>query len=829
MSGEANIWNPRTLIEVSADTKAVEERLTASAGQTLFTLQTFAYSLDTGALEVHKNGLLLTKGVDWVEGTTTTFSLVTAQLAGDQIVATGHIGITADVDVRDTDIFVTNYQAIRDYAGIEITLYAQGRLITGDEGESFFQKKTGAAPGFYVDNGVTVLVPTGGDGSIGWIRTKDSYDEPTLASAIANQLLLPGGTVNITARVAGWEATLNGPVGAATYDVVTQAQHDIVRGTGVVDEIGDHTCANSRILLLKDTGIYYMDQFGADPIGGTDSSAAFDAIVARLPNGGVIWFGQGIYKGNYISSQPNLKLQGAGIKVTNLLTNSVATGDYVIDIDHGAQTTAKLPMSCIIRDMTVTGATGVHGIKLTQLKAGGINDIRIREVDKALELDTVFGCNFEDVFVQNDYNIGIAGITGANVSNNNTFKNWLFWQGNAARTANPINLSGLNNNHFEEMVMEGSGFMGTTTLVGGNGNTFLNCRWESCTQTGSTDPYVDLGGSNNKLITPVVTQLAVEALASPTYLVEVSGDNCVIEDLPVDIGTRVVKLTTTTNNCVVNLTTTAIPNINIENMVMDYAGKLAYNEISYNNGYSSMANGEWTKTKGEVFNYFTESHDMSGMTLDGLVQATMAGADSRNGPFVEGLIERFHTPTGNAAAIEDIFASIGSILARNVYCVSFWARSETVGGEDITVFAGRTISEDTRTIFIPDDRYVRVVEYFRSDNSAYAAYLAGWILPLASSGLRIYGPLFSNLGAQTGGSLIYPPTHAPGYVPTEAIAQKKVSPEYGLDRAHAVVPANGSGTVGDRLTKIRPVVGQPTGWRCTVTGTPGTWVAEANL
>jgi hypothetical protein len=26
-----------------------------------------------------------------------------------------------------------------------------------------------------------------------------------------------------------------------------------------------------------------------------------------------------------------------------------------------------------------------------------------------------------------------------------------------------------------------------------------------------------------------------------------------------------------------------------------------------------------------------------------------------------------------------------------------------------------------------------------------------------------------------------------------------------------------------------PTVGQPTGWLCTVSGTPGTWVAQANL
>lgn len=181
--GEANVWQPKTIIQISADTKAVEEKLTAIAGQSLFTLITFAYVLNTGALEVHKNGLLLAKGTDWVEQTTTTFSLVTPALVGDIVVASGHVGITGAVDVRDTDIFVTNYQAIRDYAGTEITLYAQGQTTVGDAGESFFQKITGAAPGFYVDNDDTIIVPTGGDGSIGWVRTKDAASDITYTPA----------------------------------------------------------------------------------------------------------------------------------------------------------------------------------------------------------------------------------------------------------------------------------------------------------------------------------------------------------------------------------------------------------------------------------------------------------------------------------------------------------------------------------------------------------------------------------------------------------------------------------------------------------------------
>lgn len=41
--------------------------------------------------------------------------------------------------------------------------------------------------------------------------------------------------------------------------------------------------------------------------------------------------------------------------------------------------------------------------------------------------------------------------------------------------------------------------------------------------------------------------------------------------------------------------------------------------------------------------------------------------------------------------------------------------------------------------------------------------------------------------------------------------------------------ANNTSAVGDRVVQSVPAVGQPKGWRCTVAGSPGTWVSEGNL
>jgi len=45
----------------------------------------------------------------------------------------------------------------------------------------------------------------------------------------------------------------------------------------------------------------------------------------------------------------------------------------------------------------------------------------------------------------------------------------------------------------------------------------------------------------------------------------------------------------------------------------------------------------------------------------------------------------------------------------------------------------------------------------------------------------------------------------------------------------AAAPTTNTWAVGDVCINSTPVVGQPKGWRCTVAGTPGTWVSEGNL
>jgi len=177
--GEANVWQPKEIAQVNANTSLVQESMVAIAAQTQFTLNSFAYTVGSGSLTVYKSGAdgdlhALRPGIDFVENTTTQFSLVVAASAGDKVLAIGFTGVTANVDVRDTDIFLANHQAIRDYAGTETLIYCRGGVITRDGGEGFFTEITGAAIGTYVDNSLDIILPSGGDGSIAWSLMKEN-------------------------------------------------------------------------------------------------------------------------------------------------------------------------------------------------------------------------------------------------------------------------------------------------------------------------------------------------------------------------------------------------------------------------------------------------------------------------------------------------------------------------------------------------------------------------------------------------------------------------------------------------------------------------------
>jgi hypothetical protein len=98
----ASIWQPGSIVTPQAanNSTLLKQSFTASAGQTIFDLTIFNYTVGVNALWVTKNGLMLDTGVGFVETSTSRLTLTAGATAGDKIVAYGFVGITGTVSVN---------------------------------------------------------------------------------------------------------------------------------------------------------------------------------------------------------------------------------------------------------------------------------------------------------------------------------------------------------------------------------------------------------------------------------------------------------------------------------------------------------------------------------------------------------------------------------------------------------------------------------------------------------------------------------------------------------------------------------------------------------
>jgi len=111
----------------------------------------------------------------------------------------------------------------------------------------------------YVDNSIENTVPLNiiNDPS----QAYEFESVSTLKSSTTAFIL--GKKLKTTSFYGGWSTTAQGPVGGATYLVVTKATHDNVRGYSTVDEYGDHTLSNGNVALLVWGESINLFQFGA--------------------------------------------------------------------------------------------------------------------------------------------------------------------------------------------------------------------------------------------------------------------------------------------------------------------------------------------------------------------------------------------------------------------------------------------------------------------------------------------------------------------------------------------------------------------------------------
>lgn len=141
----------------------------------------FLGALPTLAQEINATVASFGTATKWVSGTTyaegaSVWSPVDYQAYRRKTAGAGTTDPSADA-TNWALIYAGAIQAINTIAGLRLVavtttrdIALRGYASSGDGGGGLFYGVTGAAAGTYVDNGGTVIVPTGGDGSAAWLR-----------------------------------------------------------------------------------------------------------------------------------------------------------------------------------------------------------------------------------------------------------------------------------------------------------------------------------------------------------------------------------------------------------------------------------------------------------------------------------------------------------------------------------------------------------------------------------------------------------------------------------------------------------------------------------
>lgn len=85
-SADVTIWDEDNH-QIGGTTQVSEETFIATAGQSVFTISEFEYTPGNNSLALHMNGLALSRGTDYTETSSTSFTLINDADAGDEIVA----------------------------------------------------------------------------------------------------------------------------------------------------------------------------------------------------------------------------------------------------------------------------------------------------------------------------------------------------------------------------------------------------------------------------------------------------------------------------------------------------------------------------------------------------------------------------------------------------------------------------------------------------------------------------------------------------------------------------------------------------------------------
>lgn len=168
-------------------------------------------------------------------------------LSGSEIFPLVQNGVTVQAPVGNVGT-VSTISALRGVTPTaNASVYVEGYRTIGDNGAGNFYAVTGAATGTYIDNGGTIIVPTGGDGSSAWLRNVDGALYVDYFGAVGN------GVADDTAAIQAAINSISGYQGAVAlgsnkkYRITSSLvllRGRSIYGDGTPEIIADFSSAN---------------------------------------------------------------------------------------------------------------------------------------------------------------------------------------------------------------------------------------------------------------------------------------------------------------------------------------------------------------------------------------------------------------------------------------------------------------------------------------------------------------------------------------------------------------------------------------------------------
>lgn len=548
--------------------------------------------------------------------------------------------------------------------------------------------------------------------------------------------------------------------------------------------------AVSRTVQAKQRDTVSVKDFGAVGDGTTDDTAA---IQAACTAGGRIYFPAGTYK---VSSAITLISNSALDLDPNAIVTTVVTSISILSAT--SKTNVHIRGGTI--QYTAAGATGGNGAVLfdtcTYCTLSGVN---------------IVGGQYAGVYLTNSSNCTIRG---------NVFSGTLGTHPDAADIS-VRNTS--NDNTISENQCVGSGAHGI--LVQGPGATiplrnrvlsnFINAKQAygiAIYQTTAADNYTVVEGNE---ITGILGTSLAGASGNGIYM-QSAGGSVVANNIVKDCC---LNTTSTTNSpaCIsISFDQTAGPTLQPITVVGNSVNSSKWSGIIVSSARGTVS-GNSVNFTDTTNGYGILIYDSSNLDVTGN-QVNLPTTVARAGIVVN---------TTLARGIENINVSNNTVFGGNdaqIFSIKS-AAGTTISG----VFSGNNLqSAGTSALGLALNNLQNAVVNGNYVNSAYIGfYIQNCTNVRGSGNVSRAGSLYRFLSGGTCSNVYFDDSNDFDMA-TPAKIQNTVT-GVAIEQRSNGSPGGGNWQIGDRICQTVPVVGQPKGWRCTVAGSPGTWVSEGNL